>query len=105
MTHHKETVERIGDESYVKAGEGYNRPGETLCHLENTGNGYIAYFPTHTCMHQDYYVCLDYSQAYDLILALSMFKKELGFSEPVAEEWVEVQRVKVIDDKLWAKVK
>lgn len=76
---HKETVERIGDESYVKAGEGYNRPGETLCHLENTGNGYIACFPSNSSTRQDYYVCLDYSQAYDLVLALSMFKKELGF--------------------------
>jgi hypothetical protein len=30
---------------------------------------------------QDYYVCLDYSQAYDLVLALSMFKEELGFKD------------------------
>ena len=105
MSEAKETVERIGDYAWVNAGEGYNRPGELLCSVTNTGNGYIAYFPTHTCMHQDYYVCLDYAQAYDLVLALSMFKKELGFAEPVAEEWVEVQRVKVIDDKLWAKVK
>ena len=79
MSHHKETVERIGDQSYVKAGKGYYRPTETLCHLENTGNGYIAYFPSNCATRQDYYVCLDYAQAHDLILALSAFKKELGF--------------------------
>ena len=79
MSFHKETVERIGDESYVKAGEGYSRPGETLCHLENTGNGYIAYFPSHSSTRQGYFVCLDYAQAHDLVMALSMFKKELGF--------------------------
>ena len=79
MSHHKETVERIGDESYVKAGEGYYRPGETLCRLENTGNGYIAYFPSHSSTRQGYFVCLDYAQAHDLVMALSMFKKELGF--------------------------
>jgi hypothetical protein len=30
---------------------------------------------------QDHYVCLDYSQARDLVLASSEFKKTLGFSE------------------------
>ena len=79
MSEPKETVWRSGDQSYAKAGEGYYRPGEILCHLENTGNGYIACFPANDCTRQDYYVCLDYAQAHDLILALSMFKKELGF--------------------------
>ena len=79
MNHYKETVWRSGDQSYVKAGEGYNLPGQCLCVLENTGNGYLAYFPSHSSTQQDYYVCLDYAQAHDLVLALSMFKKELGF--------------------------
>ena len=79
MSHHKETVDRNGDYSCVIAGEGYKRPGKVLCSLTNTGNGYIAHFPSSSSTRQDYYVCLDYSQAHDLILALSAFKKELGF--------------------------
>ena len=75
----EEHVLRDGNEAEVCAGYGYHDPGNTLCHLENTGNGYIAYFPSHSVTRQDYYVCLDYAQAHDLILALSAFKKELGF--------------------------
>ncbi len=76
-----EIIQRAGVTSRVVAGEGYYRVGETLCQLDDTGNGFIAHFPSHTATRQDYYVCLDYSQAYDLILALSAFKKELGFEE------------------------
>ena len=76
-----EIIQRAGVTSRVVAGEGYYRVGETLCQLDDTGNGFIAHFPSHTATRQDYYVCLDYSQAYDLILALSAFKKELGFAE------------------------
>ena len=78
-TLHEEYVIRHGDEAAVNAKSGY-RPGvKTLCHIEHTGNGYIAFFPSHSSCVQDYYVCLDYSQAHDLILGLSAFKKELGF--------------------------
>jgi len=76
-----EIIQRAGDTARLIAGEGYHRVGETLCQVDNTGNGYIAKFPSHSACYQDYYVCLDYSQAYDLILALSAFKKELGFEE------------------------
>jgi hypothetical protein len=58
---------------------GYHHPDSLAVELTNTGNGYIAKFPAHNCTTQDYYVCLDYAQAYDLILALSAFKEELGF--------------------------
>ena len=76
---HEEYVIRHGDEAAVNAKSGYNPVVKTLCHVENTGNGYIAFFPSHSSCVQDYYVCLDYSQAHDLILGLSAFKKELGF--------------------------
>ena len=76
-----EIVKRVDNVAIVFADKGYYRPGEALCKLEDTGNGFIAYFPSHSSTHQDYYVCFDYSQAYDLILALSAFKKELGFAE------------------------
>ena len=76
-----QVVERQGDIAEVTTGPGYRHPGETTCRIQNTGNGYIAYFPAPNCMTQDYYVCLDYSQAYELVLALSMFKEELGFKD------------------------
>jgi hypothetical protein len=47
--------------------------------LEDTGNGYIARFPPHSSTQQDYYICLTYDQARDLVLALSAFQEELGF--------------------------
>jgi hypothetical protein len=75
----EQIVERFGDTTYVATGAGYRHPGETLCGVTNTGNGYIARFPAPNCTMQDYYVCLDYAQARDLVLGLSMFKKELGF--------------------------
>ena len=79
MSEPKETVERNGDYAWATAGEGYNHPGTVLCNVTNTGNGYIACFPSSSPTRQAYFVCLDYAQAHDLILALSMFKKELGF--------------------------
>lgn len=72
-------VVRDGDTSRVIMGHGYRDKGASSCVVQDTGNGYIAKFPAHNCTEQDYYVCLDYGQAYDLILALSAFKKELGF--------------------------
>lgn len=74
-----QTVERYGDNSFVISETGYNT-GAASCVLQDTGNGYIAHFPSDDPTRQDYYVCLDYAQAYDLILALSAFKKELGFA-------------------------
>lgn len=74
-----ETVHRRGDTAYVKCGEGYRHPGALLATVTSTGNGYIAHFRSFSSTTQDYYVCLDYAQAYDLVQGLSMFKKELGF--------------------------
>jgi len=72
-------VLRIDDTAMVIKGHGYHDMGATSVVLTNTGNGYIAKFPSHNSTSQDYYVCLDYGQAYDLVLAFSAFKKELGF--------------------------
>lgn len=72
-------VVRDDNESVVMAGHGYNIKGEIRCHLKNTGNGYIAHFPSHSSSYQDNYVCIDYDQAQALVMALSAFKKELGF--------------------------
>ena len=72
-------VSRKNNEAVVVMRNGYNKHGDVSVQLKNTGNGYIAHFPSHNSTTQDYYVCLDYSQAYDLILALAEFKKEMGF--------------------------
>lgn len=72
-------VARVNDTAMVINGHGYHNKGEIAVELTNTGNGYIAKFPAHNSTTQDYYICLDYGQAYDLILAFSTFKKELGF--------------------------
>ena len=76
-----EIIQRAGCTSRVLAGIDYYHNGETLCQLEDTGNGYIAKFPSHRSTHQDYYICLDYAQARELVLGLSMFKKELEFAK------------------------
>lgn len=81
----EESVTRDGDTAHVRGYCGYIEPGMMLCSLKDTENGYIAHFPSHSPSYQDYYVCLDYSQARDLVLALSAFKEELGFAEAETE--------------------
>lgn len=68
-----------GEKSFVVRGKGYINRGEIACKVTDTGNGFIAKFPANSPVNQDYYVCLDYSQARDLVLALSPFKDTLGF--------------------------
>lgn len=72
-------VFRDKDNAVVVAGKGYAIAGKTRCALTDTGNGFIAHFPSHTSTLQDNYVCMDYDQAHALVMALSAFKKDLGF--------------------------
>jgi len=53
------------DKDNVKliAGAGYSAHVDTLCKLTNTGNGFIAHFPSHSTSYQDNYICIDYSEA------------------------------------------
>jgi hypothetical protein len=75
-----EVVQRFGGRSaFVTRGKGHARPGSVALDLADTGNGFIAKFPAKNRTEQDYYLCFDYSQARDLVLALSAFKKDLGF--------------------------
>ena len=63
----------------IKADKDYHPHlhGRTVCKLKKTDNGYIAKFPALTSTQQDYYVCLDFSQATELHEALTkMFKEE-----------------------------
>jgi len=73
-------VKHTKDAVIIKAQKGNwnaGMDGKTLCKLKNTGNGYIAKFPSHSTMYQEYYACLDYAQASDLLKALVISSKQL----------------------------
>jgi hypothetical protein len=72
-------VIRNEDHAVVIAGQGYSIKGKMRCILTDSGNGFIAHFPSHTSTRQDSYVCIDYDQAQALVMALSAFKKDLRF--------------------------
>lgn len=74
-----ETVRSRGRITRVVRDAGYARPGSVACELKDTGNGFIARFVASVSYDQDHYVCLDYAQARELVLALSPHAKELGF--------------------------
>lgn len=74
-----ERIVRTDNVATVLADAGYRNAGRPICEVTNTGNGYIVRFPANHSVTQDYYVCLDYAQAYDMILGLSAFKEDLGF--------------------------
>ena len=63
-------IRKDGNKTKLKFGNGYSYPGETAAILTDTGNGYICKFKSQSITTQDYYVCLDYSQASDLYLLL-----------------------------------
>jgi hypothetical protein len=64
----------------VYADGGYNHNVELLAHVRDTGNGFIARFPSYCSTAQDNYVCLDYSDAEHLRTALNaLHKKDNGF--------------------------
>lgn len=73
-------VHSDGTTTHVVRSLGYVRPGSLACELKDTGNGFIARFPAHESHEQDKYVCLDYDEARNLVLALSPSRKGLGFS-------------------------
>lgn len=59
----------------IIAGAGFTQPGNVLCKVKNTGNGFIAKFPSWNCVDQDNYICLDYAEAQYLRLALEKFEE------------------------------
>lgn len=63
-------IRQKGNKTRLKFGNGYSYPGETAAILTDTGNGYICKFKSQSITTQDYYVCLNYSQASDLYLLL-----------------------------------
>ena len=63
-------IKQKGNKTKLKFGNSYSYPGETAAVLTDTNNGYICKFKSQSITTQDYYVCLDYSQASDLYLLL-----------------------------------
>ena len=76
----QQTVYQKGAVTRVVRGTGYLRERSLSCELRDTGNGYIARFPASNSTEQDAYVCLDYAQARELVLALTPHAWELGFA-------------------------
>jgi hypothetical protein len=70
---HKDNVVKL------KSDENYVTPDKTLCKLTDTGNGFIAKFPSWASCHQDKYICMDYSEADYLLISLA--KATLGHNE------------------------
>jgi hypothetical protein len=75
----EQTSERVftyDDTCIVSANKGYQSEVDTLCELKDTGNGYIAYFPTYTSVEQDNYICMDYAEADYLLKALTFLRSK-----------------------------
>jgi hypothetical protein len=62
----------------IKSDTSYTQDNKLLMKITDTGNGFICYSPSWTCLEQDDYICMDYSQAHYIFVAL----KALG-----AEDW------------------
>ena len=76
----QQTVYQSGRVTRVIRGTGYLRERSVSCELRDTGNGYIVRFPAHNSTEQDAYVCLDYAQARELVLAFTPHATDLGFA-------------------------
>lgn len=70
-----ETIRRKGKTVQVRADLGYLPHVRLLCKLTDTGNGYIAKFPSHSSCEQDHYLCMDYAEAEYLRQALTEMMK------------------------------
>lgn len=64
-------------DSYIlEAVHGYAGGVEVLCHITDTGNGFIANFPSYSSCHQENYICMNYAEADYLSKLLSFIHKE-----------------------------
>ena len=71
----QEIIKRKGSTVRVLFGKGYasSVQGRIMVKVTNTGNGYIAKFPSCSSSDPDNYAVLDYSEAHALWLALGEF--------------------------------
>lgn len=71
-----EIAEQLDDNLYcLSPMKGYNNHVDILCTVQDTGNGYIAFFPSHASHIQDNYICMGYDEADYLLKLLSFIKK------------------------------
>ena len=72
-----ETIELLSDSLYCLVPvKGYSDHVDILCSLQDTGNGYIAHFPSHASHTQDNYICMGYDEADYLRKLLTYIHKE-----------------------------
>ena len=71
-------IERKDNVVKIKSTKEYTQDNKLLMKVTDTGNGFICKSPTWSCLDQDNYICMDYSEAHHIYVAL----KEFG-----AEEW------------------
>ena len=58
------------------SGPEYAQENKLLCKIKDTGNGFIAKFPSWIASHQDNYICMDYSEAEYLVAGLTELMKQ-----------------------------
>ena len=64
-------------DSYIlEAVNGYSNGVGVLCHITDTGNGFIAHFPSYSSCNQENYICMNYAEAEYLRKLLSFIHKE-----------------------------
>lgn len=72
-----ERIHNLGSGIYtLNAGGGYNAGVDVLCEIRNTGNGFIACFPSYSSSMQDNYICMGYDEADALRKLLTFIHKE-----------------------------
>jgi len=64
------------DSYLLEAVSGYAAGVGVLCRITDTGNGFIAHFPSYSSCHQENYICMDYAEADYLRKLLSFIHKE-----------------------------
>jgi hypothetical protein len=72
-----EIAEKLDDNLYcLSPVKGYCDHVDILCTVNDTGNGYIAHFPSHASHTQDNYICMNYAEADYLLKLLTYIHKE-----------------------------
>lgn len=71
-------IKRKGDVVKIKSDASYVQDNKLLMKVIDTGNGFIAHNPSWSCLNQDNYIVMDYSEAHYIYTALKAFG---------AEEW------------------
>lgn len=81
-------AEKTEDKVKVKYGAAFplTIEGAVSCKLKDTGNGFIAKFPSYSSTEQDHYVTMDYSQALDLYVALALVHQEFTLTREEQKE-------------------